>query len=444
MLAAGASHEDIVAVSDPSPESRVAFSPEARTSARRWGRPAIAACVVALVVAAAIGGALWRHVRPAARFARALAALDARRFDDVARQLEHLRGAPEYGPHVHFLQGALLIQAEQYAAALEEFGYCVDEPELRVRTLGLSGGALSQIRRYRSAFALLQKALDADPDAVDAHRGLAGAYYDLGLIHQSMEHLRRVAELDPTDPRPHRLMGLIQKDNEQYAGAVDSYRESLRRDAKPSAPDTRGLELAECLIKLQRFDEAIEALSAVPPGPDRGVKEAECHYSGGRPADSKRLVNEALAQSPAHLDGLVLKSSLATDEGDIAGAVDALSMAVAAYPKEYVPRFKLAAAYRRFGDESRANEHSAKAEALKALRLEFSRLHQVAAGEPDNADVRCRLGVLASELDRPRLASVWFSAALGINPRHEETLRRLGVVPVKMQVPPAPSTPRNP
>jgi ankyrin repeat protein len=79
----------------------------------------------------------------------------------------------------------------------------------------------------------------------------------------------------------------------------------------------------------------------------------------------------------------------------------------------------------RLGDEARVKELAATADELKRLRTEFSQLHETAAAEPNNADVRCRLGVLARALDRPDLARGWFEAALAINPRHHEARRYL-------------------
>jgi len=72
-------------------------------------------------------------------------------------------------------------------------------------------------------------------------------------------------------------------------------------------------------------------------------------------------------------------------------------------------------------------ELAQQADTLKKLWTEFSELHAQAADQPDNADVRCQLGVLARQLDRPDLARSWFDAALAIQPNHAETLRQLAL-----------------
>jgi len=394
-----------------------------RRRLRVWGLVVVAG---ALVAAAAVGGgAYWHGQRPAQRFARALAALDAKRWEDVKRELAGLEGAAGYEPQQHFLRGALLLHGGKLYPALEEFGHAVGDPALRVRTLVLSGEALCRAGDLRSAIRLLAQAVAADSDAIDGHRLLASACDALGLTDQAAGHLLRVAELDPADPRPLRLLGQMHKDREDYAEAVESYRESLRRSAAQPDHEEILLELAECEIKLRQYEAAMATLAQAAPCADVWAAEAECHYRRGHPGEAKRLLAQVLRQSPANLRGLMLAGTILLEEQDAAAAVEVLSRAVVAYPKDYTARFELAQAYRRMGDARHAEEHMKVVEELQRMREEITKLHQKANAEPDNADVRCRLGQLARQLDRPDLARVWFRAALEINPRHEEARRSL-------------------
>jgi tetratricopeptide (TPR) repeat protein len=275
----------------------------------------------------------------------------------------------------------------------------------------------------------LNQATQLKPDSLEALRWLASACYDLGLNDDAVAHLSRIAELDPRDPRPHRLMGLMSKDFENYPVAVKNYRESLRRDARQPDHDQIVLELADCEMKLRHFDTALETLRGCGPSAERWVREAECLHGVSRLQDAQRLLDQALRQDPAHLTGLLLAGTIATEQSDVTAAVDAFSRAVVAHPKDYVARFKLAQAYRRTGNNEAADKHTQVAEEIKRIREEFSKLHETAAAEPANADVRCRLGVLARELGRPDLARVWFRAALAVDPRHADTLRQLAGEP---------------
>jgi len=405
---------------EPPPAAPTPSDPQPRHRRARW---VIAAGLVAVV--AAVFGWSWYAGRPERRFEQALAALDAGRFDVVQRELATLEGATGYEPHQHFLRGAMLLSKRQYYPALDEFGLCVDCPELRVRTLTLSGQALYHVKRHLDAVRLLVQAVEAEPESVEARRWLASAYYDLGLTEQSIAELTAVAELAPADPRPHRLMGLMYKDFEHYDVAIQRYQESLRRD--PDQPDRERmlLEMADCQIKLQYVDDALATLAQCRPSPERWHREAECHFNAGRTAEARGLVDQTLRQSPADLTALILSGEISLGEGNAAAAVDAFSRAVTAYPKDYAVHYRLSQAYRRAGRAAEAEQHARAAEELRKIRLEFSNLHAKAAQEPNNAEVRCRIGVLAMQLDRPDLARVWFQAALAINPSHEEARRNL-------------------
>lgn len=394
-----------------------------------WRGPRTAAVALVVAVLAVGSGLWWWYQRPEQRFARALAAVDGKRFDQVGQELARLERAADDSPHSHFLRGVLLLQDGRCFPALDEFGRAVDDPELHQRTLIFSGLALYRVQNLPAAIRLLNEAVQTDPTAVEAHRCLAAAYYDLGLNEDAMRHLVQVTELDLTDPRPLRLMGLIQKDFENYAGAIESYRGSLSRSGPQPDREAVLQELAECQLKLRQYDEALTTLADSLPGPERWALEAEGHYGAGRPDEARRLLAQTLQAAPANLRALLLQGTITLEAGDAATAVKVLSQAAAAYPKDYTVRYKLERAWRRVGDNAQADEHARVAAELKRLREEFSKLHETAATEPNNADVRCQLGILARQLDRPDLARVWFQAALVLDPQHAETLRQISVRP---------------
>ncbi len=76
--------------------------------------------------------------------------------------------------------GVLLLESGKPMAALAEFGHSVDHADLRVATLTLSGRALYEARRWADAARLLRQAVEADPQAVEAHRYLACAIMPWG------------------------------------------------------------------------------------------------------------------------------------------------------------------------------------------------------------------------------------------------------------------------
>jgi tetratricopeptide (TPR) repeat protein len=393
-----------------------------RSGMRRRPVWVLALFVLTLAVVGWIG---WYRQRPPQRFARGLEALAAGRLDQVDREWESLRDAADYQAHRHFLRGASWLQKNQFYRALDEFAHCVEHPDLRLRTLTLAGEAAYRAGHWQDAAGLLQQAVQSNPDCVTSLRWLASAYHDLGLNDDAIVVLTRIAELEPRDARPHRLMGLMYKDFENYQVAIQHYQESLRRD--PQQPDREQIviEWADCQIRLREFESALSLLQRCRPGVGRWVREAECLHGLGRIDDAQKLLEEVLQREPAQLPALLLQGTIASERGDAKAAIDAFSRAVVAQPKDYVAQFKLAQALRRVGDNEAADAHGQAAAEIKRIREEFSKLHETAAAEPGNADVRCRIGVLAREFGRPDLARVWFRAALAVDPRHAETLRHL-------------------
>ncbi|MEC8506772.1 MAG: hypothetical protein VXZ53_07320, partial [Planctomycetota bacterium] len=109
-------------------------------------------------------------------------------------------------------------------------------------------------------------------------------------------------------------------------------------------------------------------------------------------------------------------------------------------------RFKLAQVYQAQGNSELAKASLERAEELKALREQFSRLHQEAAADLTNVDTRNAMGETALQLGRPDLAAVWFQSVLNIDPENEQAKTRLqavveqltGVPATPQQVPPQP------
>ena len=62
------------------------------------------------------------------------------------------------------------------------------------------------------------------------------------------------------------------------------------------------------------------------------------------------------------------------------------------------------------------------------MREKFSQLHQDAAADLTNVDVRYAMGETALELGRPDLAAVWFQSVLNINPEHAQATAALQAV----------------
>ena len=383
-----------------------------RPSGRKWAGIGLAALLAA-------GLAAWHYAGPrpsSKKFKEALAALDQGNWSIVRSYMRELKASQPASPQASFLRGAMLLENGYSYPALEELGKAKQDAGLETAALTLMGEAWYRLERHVEAQAALRQALKQDPDSVDAHRWLAASYYDIGAIPRALHHLQRAGELDQTDPRPHRLLGLMHKDYGQYQEAIPFYEESLRRDAEqPSAEEMR-YELASCQIETRRYSDALLTLEKCPDKPEFNVLRAECHRAQGRLAKAKELLARALAQDSEGLEGLLLQGTILLEEGEAEQAVAALTHALEKHPKDYTLHFRLAQAYDRAGKPEKAEDERKVAEKLRVIRHEFSQLHREAGNRPQDAAIRLRLAALAQELDRPDLAEVWLRAAAALQP----------------------------
>jgi tetratricopeptide (TPR) repeat protein len=362
--------------------------------------------------------------------------------DPAHRKAHHLLG--EYcrktgnrklAAQLHLFKGTGLLREGRLLDALEEFGHAKDHPDTAASAYALSGEALYKAGEFGNAVHILNRALQLDPTQIDARRWLAATYHDTGAMNHALQQLHIVAQEAPTDPRPHRLMGLMHKDFEAYEKAIAAYRESLRRDPGQPDKDKIRIELAECQIKLRKHAEALETLGECPKSVQKYALEAECHYGQRDASSARRLVSQVLELQPDHLEAMKLAATLDLEAGDVESSVRILRQAVEYHPKEFRVRYRLAQAYQQLGEPELANEQMSQMQELRKLRRRFTDLHGEAIEDPDNVDIRYQLAVLADQLGKPELARTWYAAVIGMDPNHEDARKALAAK--HKQTPPA-------
>ena len=375
-----------------------------------WGGAAITAIAVAAILATQ-----RYYARPSEdAFQIAIANLKRGEWSEARDfvRAESLQSTPQ----ASFLRGAMLLDKEYFYPALDELGAARRDPELEIAALTLMAEAWYRRGRHIEAQTALHEVLKQKPDSVEGHRWLAASYYDLGDFGRAVDHLKRTAELDPTDPRPLRLLGLIYKDFSQQEEAISAYEESLRRDGgQPDAADVR-LELATCQVATRRYDAAMATLEQCSDLPEYEVLRAECLYALGDLAGAKRALASALEQQSDNLEGLHLQGTLLLEEGAPREALAPLLKAVEAYPNDYVAHFKLSQAYGQIGEQKRAEAELEAAQRIRVILDEFSKMHVAAWERPRDEDVRLRLAELANQLGRPKLAEIWLRSAAALRP----------------------------
>lgn len=348
---------------------------------------------------------------------------DNRELIEVA--LVGLQGSEEYQAHRTFLEASLSLRNQKPVEALRLALACKEHPDVEVEARVLAGEATYQLGGAGNAKMYWEEALAKDPDCLAAHQWLGVLYFDLGAMDHAMLHLQAVSKLSPLDPRPDRLMGLINRDYERPGIAIPHYRETLRRD--PMQPDREAiwLELADCEMKQREFETARASLDNCQDSPRKQRLLAQCLMNLGELDEARKLAQQALAAEPNDLDVLRLNADIALVDGQVERAVELLEQGVTVNPFHHGTRTQLAQVLGRLERVEEARVHSQRAEELQVQWQRFSDLQIDAINQMANAEIRVEIGDLADKLGMPELAETWFKAALAINPRLPAALQAL-------------------
>jgi len=222
------------------------------------------------------------------------------------------------------------------------------------------------------------------------------------------------------------MMGFIAFESGNYEQAIKDYRESLRRSLHSPDRDEILLELAECEMMVDRFDDSLKSLASVKRDSARKLYlRARCHYGKGNLDEARADLRRALEIEPGNIHALLLKGTIALEANDLDTARSALTQAVDAVPFNLEARTKLGQLYRQLGKSALAereiNEASRILEAETVIQSTLERAMQ----EPNNAEMRYQAGARLLEIGRLDEAVRCFRMALAIDPTHKASQEAL-------------------
>ena len=378
------------------------------------------------------------HFTPTYRLRVGENALRQGNADAVLRVVQVLEDGGHYD-QAHLLKGDLLFRQGRELAdagdglpsirllteAVSELNQIADRDELRLEAAAILGQCLLYLKDYREAERTLHFVIAERREHIDAHRALAVLYYQQGAMMLAVRHLEKVAELDPEDGRPYRLLGTIYKDIEAFTEAAASLRESLSRKLPGLNREQIRLELAECLVKLNRLQAALEILEELKPPPSglglAAALRGECFLNLERPIEANEIVSAALLAEPFRPELLRLRARMHLDAREPRQAVDLLNKAIRADRHDYLSRHLMVLACGALGMKADAEEHQRLLEKTHKDVLELSRLNKELMDKPWDVATHRRLAELAERLDRFGEAAMWKQAALACEQRSRNT-----------------------
>lgn len=248
--------------------------------------------------------------------------------------------------------------------------------------------------RPAEAAAEFRQALALQPNAVEAHLGLASALERQGLAAEAEAAYRRAIQIQPGWWATHSHLGVFQLLRGELAAAIESFRAAVRL----SPDNTRALaNLGAALQQAGRHEEAIaeyERSIAIRPTASALSNLGTCLFSLGRYGEAVPAYERALALQPERgVLWLNLGDALrwADPDGREAAsayrrAIELLAADVAVTPRDADARTGLALALAHSGEHARARSEADAALAADpegAYTLYQVALVRLAAGEDE-------------------------------------------------------------
>jgi tetratricopeptide (TPR) repeat protein len=350
---------------------------------------------------------------------------DSDRAERIALALEEA-GAGEHGALLRgeslYRRGKALADAgnlERAAPylqrAVEQFKKIQELGPLRWQAAEFYGLAALALGQRHEAERGLRYVVEHAPDSIDAHRGLAALYFDQGALTTAVDHLERVAELDPSDGRPHRFMGYIYKDLKQNTEAIRAFGAALERSLGPAFEEDVKENLAEVLVRHSDYQDALRTLDTCTPDtaarPRLIALRAEALWALQQTGEACRLLDQALAEQGSSPELLRQRGEIALQENQPDKAAVWLEQAAALDRQDLTSRQLLARTYEALGQKEQAARYRQSAQQIQETLHQMTKLSKEAMARPWDAAVRKELADVSERLDRPDLAAMWRQAA---------------------------------
>ncbi len=137
------------------------------------------------------------------------------------------------------------------------------------------GNVLVDLSRREEAVAVYEKALELDPEYVEALVNLGAIKNELGATDEAIELLKRAIEVNPEDAKAYVNLGDAYYSRGNYYEAMQSFREALRVDPGSYEAHHR---IAVAFADAQIYREAIrewEKVIELAPGTDAATAAQE-------------------------------------------------------------------------------------------------------------------------------------------------------------------------
>lgn len=370
---------------------------------------------VVLVSATLAGVWVWRsgsRNTPEELFQQGLLAIQKQDWLEVLRCANELKRNPKFAKEQRLFRGIYHLKTGAFAVAMKEFQRLEPVGAIREPALLYAGEALYRLDRILEAESMFVTLATEHPENADAHRWLAGIAHDLGDMNRSMDELKLLIRLDPSDYRPYILQGKMNVDIELYRDAIDAYTR-----AEALHPPERILaeilpEMARSQIQIREYSAARETLARAPRSALVLALDADCRSNLGDEPGARLQIKDALKRDPELTYALRLLGRLELDAGHPDAAIEPLRKVVERDLSDHESRHQLAEALRLTGKISEANEATREYTRTIEINHQLTELLRESIDSPQDAEIRERMAKLCDELGKPAVAATMRKAAM--------------------------------
>jgi tetratricopeptide (TPR) repeat protein len=266
-----------------------------------------------------------------------------------------------------------------------------------------------------------QQALAISPKNIAALAGAAQIEYQQGS-QKAVPLLNRLLEVRPDDPTANAMLAVLEYQSHKCSDAVPHFeRASALVERQPDALHA----FASCLVRLKRYDAAIDALrksADLNPENSKDVQAiASVQLMAGKPKDALATLGPMLQSEKPDPGILQLASAAYEDTGDTPQAVALLRQALIESPKDislYIDFANLCFAH-------------------LSYKVGIDVLTEGLVLSPDAADIYVARGVLYVQLADYDKAEADFQKAYQLNPNQSMSVAAQGLTAVQSNDPDA-------
>ena len=160
---------------------------------------------------------------------------------------------------------------------------------LQAALYSLRGWSYFHLKEYHQALVDFDRALELDPDFIDAHDGRGWAYFKLHSYQRAIEHFDRMIELDPESPWTYHSRGWVYYWLKEYQRAIEDFDHALELDPRMIAAYNGRGWARKGLKEYQRAVEDFNRIIELDPN------FALAYYSRGRTYEALKNYEQAIA-----------------------------------------------------------------------------------------------------------------------------------------------------